>query len=86
MRSLLHHQLQQWLLHDGMRDWLLLQLHGQCTGDLLHGRCRLVAKYRDDREQEWTARPQGDAGVDRIGSHQSLSDTGTEFGGSRPQE
>lgn len=82
MRSLLHHQLQQWLLHDGMRDELLLQqllLHGQCTGDLLHGRCRLVAEYRDDREQERTARHQGGAGVDRIGSRQSLTEPGSEI-------
>lgn len=79
MRSLLHHQLQQWLLHDGLRDELLLQqllLHGQCTGDLLRGRRRLVAKYGDDREQERTTRReghQGSAGLERIGSRRSLT-------------
>lgn len=88
MRSLLHHHVQQRLLHDelqqrglhdDLREWLLLQqllLHGQCTGDLLRGRRRLVAKYGDDREQERTTRReghQGSAGLDRIGSRRSLT-------------
>jgi hypothetical protein len=88
VRSLLHHhvqqrglhdQLQQWGLHDDLRERLLLQqllLHGQCTGDLLRGRRRLVAKCCGDRDQERAARhqgSQGDAGVDRSGSRRSLT-------------
>lgn len=81
MRSLLHHHVQQRGLHDDLRERLLLQqllLHGQCTGDLLRGRCRVVAEHRGGREQERAARQQGyegrqnGAGVDRSGSCQSL--------------
>ena len=79
VRSLLHHLVQQRGLHDDLRQWLLLQqllLHGQCTGDLLCGRRRVIAKYRGGREQERIARyegRQGGASVDRIGSRRSLT-------------
>ena len=90
MRSLLHHHVQQWLLHDqlqqrglhdDLRERLLLQqllLHGQCTGDLLRGRRRVVTECGSSREQERAARQQGyegrqgGAGIDRFGSRQSL--------------
>ena len=76
---MLHHHVQQWGLHDDLREWLLLQqllLHGKCTGDLLRGRRRVVAKHRGGREQERATchqGSQGGAGVDRIGSRRSLT-------------
>lgn len=77
---LLHDKLQQRGLHDDLRERLLLQqllLHGQCTGDLLRGRRRVVAEHRGGREQERAARHEGGAGVERIGSRWSLNGTGT---------
>jgi len=86
-QRLLHDQLQQRGLHDDLRERLLLQQlllhHSECAGDLLRGRCRVVAKHRGGREQEQPARHegrQGGAGVDRIGGCRSLITTAKSCG------
>jgi hypothetical protein len=86
-QRLLHDELQQWGLHDDVRQWLLLQQlllhHGECTGDLLRGRRRIIAEHRGGREQERAARHKGrqsGAGIDRIGSCRSLITTAKSCG------